>query len=267
MPNKTTEHIRDRCTQAKKIFRKKKIIGKELDNKIYEPEFVESLFDKMSNSYERINILFSFGFTYMWRREMINKLTKSSKENLEIIDLMTGMGETWELIKRKYPTSTLTGLDISEGMLKRAKKKNKEKFNDRIILIKENVLNNSLKSKKYDVVFSAFGLKTFNKDQIKHLAKEVKRILKPAGEFAFVEISKPSNYLLNLFYELYIGKITPQITKLLLGDPIEYRMLWEYTKRYENSKWIVEIFEEVGLKTQFDNYFFGCGTGIHGLKI
>jgi len=236
-----------------------------LDQEIYEPEYVEKLFNKMSNSYERINILFSFGFTYFWRKEMINKVTASSN-NLEIIDLMTGMGETWDLIKNKYPKSRLSGLDISKGMLKRANRKNEKEYENKVIILNENILDNSLKSESYDLVFSAFGLKTFNRKQIRKLAKEVKRILKPNGEFAFVEISEPSNYLLNLFYKLYIGKITPQITRLLLGDPIEYRMLWEYTKRYKDSKWVADVFKEEGLQTKYDRYFWGCGTGIHGTK-
>jgi len=233
---------------------------------IYEPEFVEGLFDKMSSSYEKINILFSFGFTYLWRKGMINKITQSQEAKLEIIDLMTGMGETWDLISNKFPAANLTGLDISEGMLKRARNKNEKKFDNNVFITKENVLSNSLKSESYDLVLSAFGLKTFNREQITELAKEVKRILKPNGEFAFVEISKPLNYFLNLFYQLYIGKMTPQITKLLLGDPIEYRMLWEYTKRYNDSKWVMEIFDSVGLTVKFDSYFGGCATGFHGTK-
>lgn len=236
------------------------------DKYIYDPSFVENLFDKMSNSYERINLLFSFGFTHFWRKGMIDKITLPETRNLEIIDLMSGMGETWNLIKKKYPNSKLTALDISEGMLDRARKKNSTSFQESVTILKENVLDSSLESEKYDIVFSAFGLKTFSEDQILQLAKEVHRILKPNGEFAFVEISKPPNPLLNLFYQVYIGKITPQITKLLLGDPVQYKMLWEYTRRYKDSKRIAEIFSSVGLNTKYDRYFWACGTGIHGKK-
>lgn len=197
---------------------------------------------------------------------MLKKILKPRTEPLQILDLMTGMGETWDLIKGKYPNATLTGLDISEGMLKRARKKNGDKFGNAVVITKENVLDNSLESDKYDVVLSAFGLKTFSKEQVEILAKEVKRVLKPKGEFAFVEISEPSSYVLNAFYKLYIGKITPQITKILLDDPKEYKMLWEYTKRYEDSRWVAGIFNACGLHTEYDSYFHGCGSGIHGVK-
>ena len=233
---------------------------------IYNPKYVENLFDRMSESYERINLLFSFGFTQIWRNAMMNRIARKYDGNIEIIDLMTGMGETWDAIKKKYPESKLTGLDISEGMLMRAKKKNKKRFGNAVKLEKQNILESELESDRYDLVLSAFGLKTFNEEQFSILAEEVQRILKPKGCFVFIEISSPGNYFLNQFYKLYLGKITPIITKILLGDPIEYRMLWEYTRKFSNSKKVAKVFEEKGLKTEYDEYFFGCATGVHGTK-
>ena len=237
------------------------------NKEIYNPKYVESLFDKMSESYERINILFSFGFTYFWRKAMIKKIKNQVNPTPKLIDLMTGMGETWDLIKIYFPKSTVTGLDISTGMLGRATKKNKEKFDNKIITTRQNVLENSLNANEYDLVLCAFGLKTFNEAQISILAKEVKRILKPNGSFGFVEISAPNNFILKIFYQIYLGKITPIITKLLLGDPVEYRMLWQYTSKFENAKKVEKIFNEEGLKVVYDKYFFGCASGIRGIKM
>ena len=73
---------------------------------------------------------------------MIKKVVVDSTEKLEIIDLMTGMGETWSLLKRNFPNSNLTGLDISEGMLIRARTKNKSAFQNSITVTKQNVLKN-----------------------------------------------------------------------------------------------------------------------------
>lgn len=237
------------------------------ENDIYNPKYVEQLFDKMSGSYERINVLFSFGFTTYCRNAMMRKIEKTTLIELEILDLMTGMGETWEAIKQRFPQSTLTGLDISEGMLSRAERKSSEKYDGAIILKKQNVLNSDLESDKYDVVVSAFGLKTFSESQIEVLAQEVKRVLKPGGRFVFIEISAPENFILNQFYRFYLGKVTPVITKLLLGDPVEYRMLWEYTRNFNDARRVAEIFNNAELKTEYDSYFFGCATGIHGVKL
>ena len=233
---------------------------------IYNPEFVKKLFNKMSSSYERMNFITSFGFSIRWRKQFLKKISKSN-ENIEIIDLMTGMGETWNATKNKFQKSNLSALDFSEGMLEYAEKKNNLKFNNEITLLKQNVLENNLPSNHYDIVTCAFGLKTFNNEQIKTLAKETNRILKKSGEFSFIEVSKPTNNILNFFYGFYLGKVIPILGKLLLGDPIEYKMLWKYTNNYKNSKNAEKIFNEIGFITEYQSYFYNCATGFNGKKI
>lgn len=92
-----------------------------IDN-IYNPEYVKTLFDKMSQSYERMNYITSFGFSIRWRHQFLNKIEPSS-EKIKIIDLLSGMGETWMPTIAKFPNAQLTALDFSEGMLKYASKK------------------------------------------------------------------------------------------------------------------------------------------------
>lgn len=234
---------------------------------MYHPNFVRDLFNSMSHSYERMNFIFSFGFTQIWRKAMLKKISKTvSHDHLKVIDLMTGMGETWKLIKDFYPNSQLIGLDISSGMLKMAQKKSDQKYGGHIKLMEQDVLDNDITDNSFDVVMCAFGLKTFNSDQIQQFSKEVFRILKPGGKFAFVEISSPKNIFLKLFYRIYLGKVTPIITMLLMGNPKEYRMLWKYAKNFSNATFTAQKFMESGLEANFDSYFFGCATGIHGRK-
>jgi demethylmenaquinone methyltransferase/2-methoxy-6-polyprenyl-1,4-benzoquinol methylase len=232
---------------------------------IYKPEYVKELFNKMSSSYERMNFITSFGFSIRWRRQFLN-VFESTKEKIEIIDLLTGMGETWNSVKQKFPNSALSSLDFSQEMLKRAKLKSEKHYNNKIELIENDVLQNNLSTDKYDIVICAFGLKTFDIEQLETLAKQTKRILKPGGKFSFIEVSKPNNRILKFLYKLYIGKIIPIIGKLLLGNPREYKMLWKYTEKFENAKRASEIFNKNGLKSKFNSYFYGCATGFSGIK-
>ena len=232
---------------------------------IYKPEYVKELFNKMSSSYERMNFITSFGFSIRWRRQFLNSF-ESTKEKIEIIDLLTGMGETWNSVKHKFPNSSLSSLDFSQEMLKRAKLKSEKHYNNEIELIENDVLQNNLSTNKYDIVICAFGLKTFDIEQLETLAKQTKRILKPGGKFSFIEVSKPNNRILKFLYKLYIGKIIPIIGKLLLGNPREYKMLWKYTEKFENAKKASEIFNKNGLKSEFKSYFYGCATGFSGIK-
>jgi ubiquinone/menaquinone biosynthesis methyltransferase len=232
----------------------------------YKSEYVKILFDKMSNSYERMNYITSFGFSIRWRRQFL-KSFQQPNQKVEIIDLLTGMGETWRATKKKLPNSNFTVLDFSEGMLKYAVKKNASKYNGEIIILNQDFLNNNLPSNHFDFVTCAFGLKTFNEDQLKIIANETKRILKVGGKFSFIEVSKPNNIFLCGLYKFYLGKVIPFIAKIFLGNANEYKMLWHYTSKFENAHLAKEIFSNASLQTNFISYFFGCASGFTGEKL
>lgn len=232
---------------------------------IYEPEYVKQLFNQMSGSYERVNYITSFGFSIRWRRQFLNKLG-SSDQNLNVIDIMSGLGENWVHLKNNFQNANFSVLDFSEQMIIKSTPKAQKVFGDKVQIICANVLQNNLPANHYDFVSCAFGLKTFNEEQFNMLAKELNRILKPGGTFTFVEVSKPGNKLLSSLYGFYVGKIIPVFGKIFLGNPQDYKMLWIYTNHFKNSKRIKHIFENNGLKVEYSDYFFGCASGIQGTK-
>lgn len=236
-----------------------------MTDSIYNPEYVKGLFNRMSSSYERMNYLTSFGFSIRWRRQFLESFN-SNTGKIEIIDLLTGMGETWGGVKAKFPKAKLTALDFSSEMLKSAKVKSEKHFDNSVLLLQQDILKSDLPSNNYDIVICAFGLKTFNSEQLKVLANETKRILKADGQFSFIEVSKPSNKILKWLYGFYLERIIPLLGKVLLANPIEYKMLWRYTDNFGNSKKAEEIFNMQGLITKSSSYFYGCATGFSGYK-
>lgn len=231
----------------------------------FSPENVRGLFDRMSGSYERMNYITSFGFSLRWRKQFVQVLP-SSDQPLQVLDLLTGMGETWHVVKKHYPHCGFSALDFSEGMLKPARRKNEKEFGNAVNILQQDLLNNTLPGGHYDVVLSAFGMKTFNAEQLQVVAAEVKRILKPGGKFSFVEVSAPRNRVLHALYKVYLKRVIPLCGRLFLGNPAEYRMLWRYTEKFMNSSQAVEIFRNAGLDVQPVSYFYGCATGLTGTK-
>ncbi|TNE71006.1 methyltransferase domain-containing protein [bacterium] len=234
-------------------------------NNQYDPEYIKGLFNKMSGSYERVNYITSFGFSLRWRKQFLKPL-KSSNENIAVLDLMTGMGETWHPVKKHFPNCNFTALDFSEGMLEHARKKNYTQFQGNVKITNQNALDSNFPDEHFDVILSAFGLKTFNEDQLFQLAVETKRLLKPGGTFSFIEVSQPKNNILRGLYKLHLKHVVPVCGRILLGNPQEYRMLWKYTEAYKNAELTKEIFEKSGLEVKFESYFGGCATGISGMK-
>lgn len=231
----------------------------------YEAQFVEKLFDKMSASYSRMNYITSFGFSERWRKQCVNEIDIS--KGMVIVDLMTGMGECWKHIHRKAKKEAkIIGVDFSKEMMNKSKK-NKEKFRNRKIeLLREDIFENSIEENSVDTVISGFGLKTFNPQQIENLAEEIKRILKPNGNFSLIDVSVPKNKTLKLFYIFYLKNIIPLLGKLFLGNMDAYKMLGIYTAEFENSKNVEQIFKNRGFEVEYVEYFYGCATGIKGVK-
>jgi ubiquinone/menaquinone biosynthesis methyltransferase len=235
-----------------------------MDRDIYQPAYVKSLFNGMSASYERMNFITSFGFSIRWRRQCLKRV--KSKNSKSILDLLTGLGEMWTLLKTACPEGRLTALDFSEEMVNRASFKNNKKFGNSIDLRLEDILENSLPSDHFDLVVCAFGLKTFSEEQLERLSFEVHRILKHGGQFSFIEVSVPTNRILRVLYGFYLGKVIPVLGRLFLGNPEEYRMLWKYTKLFGNAKTASDVFAMSGLDAVYSTYFFGCASGFYGQK-
>lgn len=232
---------------------------------IYEPKFVEKLFDKMSSSYSKMNYITSFGFSERWRRQCVEEI--GIDKGKVVVDLMTGMGECWKyILKKSDKNSKLIGLDFSTEMINRAEK-NKLNFKKYSIeTLKENVFDNSIQNESADYVISGFGLKTFNDEQLGELANEINRILKPNGKFSLIDVSVPKSKILKPFYMFYLKKIIPILGKLFLGSPETYKMLGIYTEEFGNSKNVFRIFNRPEFKVEYVEYFLGCATGIKGIK-
>lgn len=232
---------------------------------IYEPEFVRKLFNQMSESYERMNYITSFGFSIRWREQFIQKIPETN-EKIKVIDLLSGLGENWSYLIKRFPNAEFYALDFSESMVEKSAVKNANHKN-RFTILHQDLLKHQLKSDSFDIVTCAYGLKTFNEAQLENIAQTLNLILKEGGKFSFVEVSKPKSVFLNVLYEIYLGRIIPVLGTLFLGNPQDYKMLWVYTKVFRNCEKLTEIFERNGLKVTYDSYFFGCASGVSGFKI
>jgi len=90
--------------------------------------------------------------------------------------------------------------------------------------------------------------------------------LKPGGTYSFVEISVPPFLPLRGAYMFYLKWLIPLAGRLLLGNPDTYRMLGAYTQAFDNSTHFADCLRLAGLTVVPVSYFFGCATGVRGLK-
>lgn len=232
---------------------------------IYSPDHVRKLFDEMSETYGFVNYVSSFGFVKRWRKQCVQQVPIST--GMTVYDLMTGMGECWHLILPGIGrTGQLMAIDLSPHMLEKAGDRLQKLDEYQIESFLVDVLDNDIPDVTADVIISAFGLKTFSLTQQELFAKEMKRILKPGGEFSLIEISVPANLLLRTLYMFYLKYIIPIIGKVFMGNPDNYRMLGIYTGNFKNCARLRDMLVKNGLRVKEHSYFWGCATGLVGAK-
>ena len=147
---------------------------------LYDAAAVRGLFDRMSRSYERMNIVMSFGFSVRWRRQMM-RLLPASEPRRKVLDAMSGMGETWSEVLRAIPDAEPSALDFSERMIEHGATRNRDRFEGRFLLLCQDMLESDLSDGAFDVVVSAYGMKTFDEAQSERFADELVRLLRPGG--------------------------------------------------------------------------------------
>lgn len=225
-------------------------------------EFVTDLFNEMSRTYGVVNVVSSFGFCLRWRRQCVEGAGINAHHT--VCDLMSGMGELWPSVVRELRhTGHIFGVDLSPAMSERARKAAiRLKIATNVLV--EDALANSIQDGRADVVVSSFGLKTFNDEQLRILAHQVARILKPGGRLSFVEISVPPSGVLRKLYIFYVGRVIPVVGRLLLGNPENYRLLGVYIESFANCSQFLRHCLDAGLRVQPRSYFFGCATGVVG---
>lgn len=187
---------------------------------IYDPAFVEGLFDHMARSH---------------------------------------------VLRQVGPPGTLVAVDFSAGMVAGAARRRERLGHAGIDLRREDALATSLPDASVDAVVSSFGLKTLAAEARPALAAEIRRILRPGGRFAVIEVSVPRGPI-RLPYMAYLRWGIPLIGVLFAGGSRDYRLLGEYTRRFGDAEPLVPAFEAAGLEASFRSYFHGCATGIVGRR-
>jgi ubiquinone/menaquinone biosynthesis methyltransferase len=232
---------------------------------LYDPAYVRALFDAMAATYERVNLVTSFGFSRRWRRQAVDRL--APEPGWQVLDLMTGMGEGWPYLARHLGTDgRVIAVDLSPGMLRHAIVRRDRMPDLQVEVLEANALACPVADASVDGVLCLFGLKTLSPEQQEELAAEIARVLRPGGRFSLVEVSVPPAALLRIPYLFYLSRVIPLLGRLLLGDPDGYRMLGVYTRRFGRCEAMAATCHRAGMEARVVGSFFGCATGVVGRR-
>lgn len=187
-------------------------------------EQVAAMFDAIAPAYDFMNRAMTFGLDRLWLRSLLKAVRRARP--VDVVDLATGTGDVACAIAASMPETAIRGLDISEGMLAKARVRAKEKGLDgRITFDCADCLETGLPDACADAVTVAYGVRNFA--DIAAGYREMFRILRPRGTLAVLELSKPVNALVKPFYALYTKWLIPAAGRIISGDSRAYSYLPE----------------------------------------
>jgi len=204
---------------------------------------VTKMFDNIAGSYDFLNHTLSLGMDDIWRKIAIKKL---SNKPATILDIATGTGD-FAISATKYTNATITGIDISQGMLDVGIEKiTKKGLTDRIQLQLADSENLPFQNNSYDAITAGFGVRNFE-DLNKGLS-EMYRTLKSGGIVAILEPSEPTYFPLKQFYKLYFHYILPFIGGIISKDKNAYTYLPNSVSAFPSGNDFLTELVKVGFK-------------------
>ncbi|PCJ97348.1 MAG: bifunctional demethylmenaquinone methyltransferase/2-methoxy-6-polyprenyl-1,4-benzoquinol methylase UbiE [Flavobacteriaceae bacterium] len=212
------------------------------DSKLGKKEQVTQMFDNISNNYDGLNRVISFGIDIKWRNRVVAIL--SEKKPKYILDIATGTGDL-AINMVKTGAEKIIGLDISSGMLEVGKKKVLEKKLGHIIdMVVGDSENLPFEENTFDAITVAFGVRNF--ENLDKGLSEIYRVLKPSGTFVVLETSVPTKTPFKQGYHFYTKNILPIIGKLFSKDQSAYSYLCESASVFPHGKAFNNILDKIG---------------------
>ena len=209
-------------------------------------ENVREMFDHIAPTYDQLNHVLSMNVDKLWRRHALREIVDGSAQR--ILDVACGTGDsTISIAKAAGEGSTVTGVDISEGMMALVEgKAAKAGVADRIRLQVADGEALPYEDGAFDCVTCAFGIRNFeHKEQG---LSEFRRVLKPGGKAVILELSVPQNRVVRWAYDLYFTRLLPRIGGALSGDKAAYRYLPASVHHFPAPQAFCRMMEDAGFR-------------------
>ena len=205
-------------------------------------EQIAQMFDTISENYDRLNRVISFGIDIKWRKKVLQIVTQSNPKT--ILDIATGTGDL-AILMAQTKAPKIIGLDISAGMLEVGRKKIQYKnLSNTIEMVLADSEEMPFEDSYFDAITVAFGVRNF--ENLEKGLAEILRVLKPNGVFVILETSVPDKNPYKQGYTFYSKNILPIIGKLFSKDNVAYGYLSESAAAFPYGEALNNILREIG---------------------
>jgi demethylmenaquinone methyltransferase/2-methoxy-6-polyprenyl-1,4-benzoquinol methylase len=162
------------------------------------------MFDRIAPVYDFMNRAMTAGLDRRWRRLTAEAVVHPGDL---VLDACCGTGDL--ALADARAGGVVTGLDFSERMLARARRKS-----DAIEWVEGDLLTLPFADGHFDAATVGFGIR--NVPELQDGLRELRRVLRPGGRLGVLEIVRPRG-LLRPFYAVWFDRIVPLLGKVLPG--------------------------------------------------
>ncbi len=203
-----------------------------LESGTLEPDAVRSMFDRIAPVYDAMNRVMTVGLDRRWRRLAVELVVQPGDR---VLDACCGTGDL--ALEAQRQGGRVVGLDFSERMLERARRKSQT-----VEWLQGDLLALPFPDGSFDSATVGFGVR--NVADLELALRELRRILRPGGRLAVLEITHPRGRL-KPFFGLWFDRLVPFLGKVIPGGRA-YAYLPASVRRFPDAEELVATLERAG---------------------
>ncbi len=214
------------------------------------PESVRTMFDRIAPVYDAMNRVMTVGLDLRWRRLAASSVVSPGDR---VLDGACGTGDL-ALADLRAGAASVTGLDFSPRMLERARRKAPE-----LDWVEGDLLALPFGDGAFDAATVGFGVR--NVADLELALAELRRVLRPGGRLAILEITRPRG-LLRPFFSLWFDRIVPLLGRVLPGGAA-YAYLPASVARFPVAEELAGLLERAGFESVRFRLLAGSIIALH----
>jgi demethylmenaquinone methyltransferase/2-methoxy-6-polyprenyl-1,4-benzoquinol methylase len=214
------------------------------------PDSVRTMFDRIAPVYDVMNRVMTAGLDVRWRRLTATAAVRAGDS---VLDAACGTGDL-AIADLRAGAGKVTGLDFSERMLERARRKDA-----RIEWVQGDMLALPFADGTFDAATVGFGVR--NVADLPLALTELRRVLRAGGRLAILEITQPRGAL-KPFFSLWFDRVVPLLGKVLPGGSA-YTYLPASVKRFPPAEELAGLLRESGFGDVSFELMAGTIVAVH----